>query len=301
MACTVFKSDLKGVLRKGLDMEKKYEFTDESINVFDLTLRRIRALRDGTYFRKGDLGGFIKDESNLSHEGECWVSKYGRVFMNAKVSENAVVDEEAEVFGSALICGNARIFGKAKIFDYSIISGEAKVQGNAKIYDDAEVFGDAFIYGDAVIKHGAKIYGNAHIAGGARIGDYAEVFEDSLVYGNALVLGKAKIFGKAHVGGDVRVTSRARVFGDAKLEGDLTIKDDYEVSVPPLIISGLSHEVVILDKIIKVGCTGKTVEEWFSLSPEELSELYELAPIFRSQYGDVIQKLAELHQSQFIK
>lgn len=258
-------------------MEKKYEFTDESINVFDLTLRRIRALRDGAYFRKGDLGGFIEDESNLSHEGECWVSKYGRVFMNAKVFENAVVDEEAEVFGTA------------------------RVYGNAKICDGAKVFGDADIYGEAIIKHTAKVYGNAHIAGGARIGDYAEVFEDSLVYGDALVLGKAKIFGKAHVGGDVRVTSRARVFGDARLKGDLTIKGDYEVSVPPLIISGLSHEVVILDKIIKVGCTGKTVEEWLSLSPEELSELYELAPIFKVQYRDVIQKLAELHQSQFIK
>lgn len=238
---------------------RKYELTNECIEIQGHTLYRIRSLIDFSVVRAGDLGGYIESEYNLSHNGRSWV------------------------------------------FDEAVVFDEARVYGNAKVYDDAKVFGEAYISGDAVISRAAKIYGNAHITGRARIGDYAEVFEDSLVYGDALVLGKAKIFGKAHVGGDVRVTSRARVFGDAKLKGDLTIKDDYEVSVPPLIISGLSHEVVILDKIIKVGCTGKTLEEWFSLSPEELSKLCDLAPIFKFQYGDVIQKLAELHQSQFIK
>ena len=50
--------------------EKKYEFTGETkVNDDGVTLHRIRALRDTWYCKKGDLGGWIEKEENLSHEG----------------------------------------------------------------------------------------------------------------------------------------------------------------------------------------------------------------------------------------
>lgn len=67
-------------------MEKKYILIDESIECFGHTLYRIRALRDFGAVKAGNLGGFIQTESNLSHDGNCWV--YG----NAWVSGNALIN-----------------------------------------------------------------------------------------------------------------------------------------------------------------------------------------------------------------
>ena len=61
-------------------MNKKYELTEETRTLEDGTvLHRIRAVRDftsvdGMEVKAGDLGGWIEEEDNLSHEGSAWVS-----------------------------------------------------------------------------------------------------------------------------------------------------------------------------------------------------------------------------------
>ncbi|WP_406604476.1 hypothetical protein [Bartonella gliris] len=119
-------------------MEKKYEMTDETIEVDGKTLHRIRALRDFSDVEKGDLGGYIEREGNLSHENSCWV------YHNAKVY------------------GNARVYGHASIYD------GAEIYDNALIYDNAEVYGDAKVYGDAVVHLGAHVGGYTAISTGEK-------------------------------------------------------------------------------------------------------------------------------------
>ena len=53
---------------------KKYEFTGETKIVVGVTLKRIRALVSFGDVVKGEVGGFIKDEKNLSHNGNAWVA-----------------------------------------------------------------------------------------------------------------------------------------------------------------------------------------------------------------------------------
>ncbi|WP_412058013.1 hypothetical protein [Bartonella sp. DGB2] len=55
-------------------MEKKYELTQETREVNERTLYRIRALRDFGNVKAGDKGGFVENERNLSHRGDCWVN-----------------------------------------------------------------------------------------------------------------------------------------------------------------------------------------------------------------------------------
>ena len=51
----------------------KYRLTDEIINVGGLTLHRIQAIKDFGDVHKGDLGGFVENKNNLSHDGDAWV------------------------------------------------------------------------------------------------------------------------------------------------------------------------------------------------------------------------------------
>lgn len=155
---------------------KKYEFTDETItNEQGVTLHRIRALKDFGNVKKGDLGGFVEREENLSHEGLAWV------FNNAQVRDNAQVSDNAIVSGCALIYDNAQIYGDARVSDRTQISGYAQVYGKAQIYDNACVGNNALVYDNAQVSERAQIWDSAVIGGCARI------------YGRTWVDGKARI------------------------------------------------------------------------------------------------------------
>ena len=54
---------------------KKFELTAEFVtNIFGKKLFRIKALVAFCDVEKGELGGFIEKEDNLSHSGDAWVS-----------------------------------------------------------------------------------------------------------------------------------------------------------------------------------------------------------------------------------
>ena len=80
---------------------KKYKLTDKTITFCGETLYRIEALKDFPNVKKGDKGGFVQSEANLSHHGRCWVYDGAKVFEKAFVCENAIV------CGCAIVCGDA--------------------------------------------------------------------------------------------------------------------------------------------------------------------------------------------------
>ena len=55
-------------------LEKKYELVkDMTLTSRVGLLHRIRALKDFSDVKKGDLGGYVSSERNLSHYDNCWV------------------------------------------------------------------------------------------------------------------------------------------------------------------------------------------------------------------------------------
>ena len=110
-------------------MNKKYELlTDDTVEVLGTKLYRIKALKSFGDVKKGDLGGYIESESNLSHYNTCWVYDDAKVSDNAWVLGKAKVSNEAHVYGNAWVYGNARISGNAKVH------GKAKVRGEDHIF-----------------------------------------------------------------------------------------------------------------------------------------------------------------------
>ena len=137
---------------------KKYELTEETINVFGKTLHRIRATRDFSNVHAGDLGGFIENELNLSHDRDTWV--YG----------NAWAYGEARVYGNALVGGDARVGGNASV------SGDARVEGKALVGGDARVEGNALVSGNARVEGNARVYGEALVCGNARVKGTRDIY-----------------------------------------------------------------------------------------------------------------------------
>ena len=69
---------------------KKFELTAEFVtNVFGKKLFRIKALVAFGNVEKGELGGFIEKEDNLSHDDNAWVYDDARVYGDARVYDDA--------------------------------------------------------------------------------------------------------------------------------------------------------------------------------------------------------------------
>ena len=124
---------------------KKYKLTDETIIVQGRILYRIKALRDFNDVRKGDKGGFIENERNLSQDDDCWVYGNALVFDNARVFDNAEVYGNARVYSDSMVYGNAMVYG-------AMVYGDSRVCDNASVYGDARVYGRADVCGNARIE-----------------------------------------------------------------------------------------------------------------------------------------------------
>ena len=172
---------------------KKYKLTDETIQVGGHTLHRIEALKDFGNVKKGDKGGFIEKENNLSQDGDCWVYNNAKVCDKARVFGEAMIFNDAVVCGDAEVRGNARVFGKARVFDDAEVCGYAEVSEDALVYKDAKICGNARVLGNASICGNAKIWGNASISDNVRVYDNARVSGNARVYGNAKICGGAKV------------------------------------------------------------------------------------------------------------
>ena len=140
-------------------MNKKYELIPSDIE----GLFRVKALKDFNNVKKGDIGGYIQSENNLSHYGNCWIY------------DNAVVRD------------NAKVYGDAKVCDEAIVMDDAKVCGNVQIYDNAFVSGNAHVFDNVVV------IGKAIVCDNARIWGYVVIQGNAVVRGNAIICGDAII------------------------------------------------------------------------------------------------------------
>ena len=145
-------------------MEKKYELIETDYDGYS----RIRALKDfqlitGEIVKKGDVGGLVYGEHNLSQEGNCWIEYYSCVFNNSRVMDNAVLK------------------------DHSIARDNSTISGNAVLKDCSRAFDNSTVSGNAVMKDYSKAFDNSTISENAVMKDYSWAKGDSIITGNALL------------------------------------------------------------------------------------------------------------------
>ena len=213
-------------------MGKKYEIlkNGKCFNIGNHTLYRIKALRSFGSVKKGDIGGFVESERNLSHDGNCWIFREAKVYGDAQVFGDALVSDNAMVFNNAEVCGKAHVFGDALVSDNAMVTINATVCGNAHVYDDA------WVSDNACVTSNARVFGNATINGDAVITDEASVCGYSTITDNAMVCGNTEIRDTAYIGDDAIVVN-------AVIEGNASIIGEAEI--------GKTSDYILLSPIIR--------------------------------------------------
>jgi len=242
---------------------KKYKIIEETerINSHGATVYRIVALKNvGHDVKKGDIGGWIANESNLSHYDECWVYDEAEVFGNAKITwdaqirDHSKIKDNAIIYGYAIIEEYAEISGNAQIGDNVIVCGRAQVWENVVLWDVVGVSGNAIIRGNAQIRGTGEIKGNARIGGNVQITGWP------VIKGNARIEGHAKIGGSAiisnYVGGYSIVTHGEVIESPSKYFG-----------------SAFDYEITITDNHIQIGREVHTKKEWANFTDKQILKM----------------------------
>jgi len=240
---------------------KKYRLSDETrlYHSHDgetkstVTLRQIIALRDFHDVTAGTQGGWLDDESALSHDGSCWIyDENSVVYAGAQIQGNARITQACVISHAAQIGDNcwidaANISHGARLSDSvtvqrSEIRGECHLYGNARVLHNStivaaigltpdreqilQIFDNATVSQSRVV-HQAQIYGDAMV-NFAFIEHRAEVFDNALIEGNDL--------------NNVWVCDCAKVYGNAKL-----IAGTEEDAIPTLRYSSQVAENAVVE------------------------------------------------------
>lgn len=212
------KKETSESAKKTNTINSKYKLIKSNItNKFGTTLFRVKSLKDFNVInnkgelllevKKGDLGGFVETENNLSQFDCSWIS------------------EKAMVYDNAIVRDNAYVYGAVNIYNKAIIAGYANVRCYADISGSAIIKDNAFISGHAIIKDSVKIDGDATVLDNAIIKDNVQLLDKSFVYENATVYGSAIITGETRIRGDARVA-------DIHIKDNMTIEHNAFINSP---------------------------------------------------------------------
>ena len=240
----------------------KYKIrTDISKQIFDSTLYRIEALRDFCQVKKGDLGGWIEKEDNLSQRGTCWVFDDAMVFQNAKVT------------GNALICDNANVYGYAMVTD------------NAIVCDNVHIFGCAILENDVSVYDRVLICGNAKLSNNAHVHDKVTISDNAHVYGYANIFNEVRIYDNAKVQGHVEISGNITICNNAEIKS-IT---DYYVGKNTW-SSGRFFTYTRSNKMWKVGC-------FYGTSKEIIEKAYKDSKLSGEEYERVVKYAEEMYKN----
>ena len=146
----------------------KYEILwNISKEIDGVKVYRIRALKDFSNVKAGDLGGYVEFPHNLSQNGDCWIYDEACVYGGAQVFNDAIVTDNAIMFGNASACNDAQVI------DNAVVSGNARLFDSVIVANSAIVTDNAQLFGNAIASRCDKIAGDTRLydnfAGGVAI------------------------------------------------------------------------------------------------------------------------------------
>lgn len=240
----------------------KYALTKNTKTYSTKKLHQIVALESFGKVNKGDLGGWIESEANLSQDGLCWIEQ------------------------------NVLVFGDGRVLDNAYISGDVIVNGIVKNYVSIEsinthIRSGAIIEDDVMLRNSSgfisgKVSGAVLVEGYCNIDSWAEITDsvyliNSNIFGGKIsgetILDSCTVYGDSVIGKNAYV-NKCITFHSAKLENP----DDV------LIFENIIDNCIIYcyptvkDKLVIASSSSNLLKEHFELETfkqvlnEEFSE-----------------------------
>ena len=146
-------------------------------------------------------------------------------------------------------------------------------EGDCWVYDSAMVYGKGRVNRNGKVKDQASVYDYATVSDDAVVSGEAQVFQRAVVYGEAQIGGLSSVYGNAQVFGKVEVRGHSKIHDDAWVYGDMIV-DGYanitrKCTEVPIVLTGFTYGITIMDDHISIDCQTKTFDEWRKVTREE--------------------------------
>ena len=125
-------------------MTDKYELVHSDKPLY----YRVKALKDFSDVKKGDLGGYVRNEVTLSQYGKSWV------YDDAEIQGDCLIMEDAVVKGNALV-SDSNIMGEAVIKDNAVVQN-CTLLGDTLVEKKAEII-FSFVKGALTLTEDVKV------------------------------------------------------------------------------------------------------------------------------------------------
>ena len=231
---------------------RKYKITNNTMEFEGRTLYRIRALKDFSNIKKGDLGGWIQTEDNLSQEGYCWIYNNAKCMDSARIYDNSCMYDNSEMRGNSKMYDNSKLYDKSEMHDNSRAYDSSEMHGHSGMYGHSRKYGNSRMYENSRMWGNSKTYGNSEMHDYSKMHDYSEMHEGSKIYNNSEMVGDSEMWGNSILK------------GNKNLYGKLVSKVDKFIDIANpqqgRIVTGVLKNGKIL---YNVGCQNEITRETF--------------------------------------
>ena len=185
-----------------LKEEKKYEILIDEENTIEFKgriLHRIRALKDFGDVKKGDIGGYVQSEHNLSHDGNCWI------------------------YDDAKCMDDSRMYNNSTMFDNSIMFDNSRMFDNSMVYDNSIMLDNSEMFGNSILKNNDKLYGKINKP-------FKKIFQHQCEKRLLIAILTEENEILYSIGCQVGITKEEfinRIYNDCKIEGNGLVKYPY--------------------------------------------------------------------------
>ena len=159
---------------------KKYEILMDEENTIKCgshTLHRIKALRDFGDVKKGDLGGYVESEYNLSHEGNCWIYDDAKAMDYSRMYDDSKMYDDSEMYDNSAMYNNSEMYDNSEMHNYSKMYDNSEMHDCSKMHNYSKMHDYSNIYDYSNMYNNSRMYGNSAMYG------YGELNNNDQLYG----------------------------------------------------------------------------------------------------------------------
>ena len=135
---------------------KKFELSNITMEYKGRTLYRIKATKDFSDVKKGDLGGWVQYEENLSQQGICWIYDDAKCMDNSRVTEDSIMRDFAEMYDCSKIHDCSQMFDHSEMHYCSEMHDYSQMHNYSQMHDFSEM------HGNSMLKDKEKLYGKLY-------------------------------------------------------------------------------------------------------------------------------------------
>ena len=146
---------------------------------------------------------------------------------------------------------------------------------------------------------GGIVADTAQVSADSIVGPKAEVGGNAMVINGCKILDHARVYGSAYVSNGVTLEDDVEVYGTAEVKYEVVLFGNARVSVPPKVVLGFDHKLIITDEHITMDCHMFDKEQWQRAAP--IIKVNGYPTKTANRIHKIVSDIAEVHFSLFLE